>query len=115
MQGLRAIALPSSVVVLLLFARQVHADLPQVPVAVDYAENYRNTTVVVQHVQHIFIGKVIGQVGNAQLSRTEETQTSVRVLYNLKGHLAGAVTVDWFGSGYTPGTTICLRHPLTKH
>src|SRR3989344_1405046 len=64
--------------------------------------DYRQNTVLMGDSHHVFIGKVVGQVGNKKRLSYPETQFEVEVISNIKGSLAGSVVVNQEG-GYQDG------------
>ncbi len=67
----------------------------------EYAADFKNDQILVGASHNIFVAKVIRQVSN--VSRVmPKTQFLVEVIYNVKGNLHGAITVDQAG-GYRDG------------
>jgi hypothetical protein len=70
-----------------------------VPLDFEYAANFIDDNILVGASHNIFVGKVIKQVGNKSRGFGPETQFSVEAIFNIKGSLQGAVTVNQEG-GY---------------
>lgn len=57
--------------------------------------------------ENVFVGKVIAQTGTKSLSEVPETQFKVKVIENIKGNLAGSITVNQQG-GYNDKQELVL-------
>lgn len=62
-----------------------------------YAADFSNDAILMGASHNVFIGKVLAQTGAKERGIGPETQFSVRVISNIKGNLAGVITVDQQG------------------
>ncbi len=102
--------LPLSTVVLIglviLLARHLISEYVVVRAHVDPAYDLSDDRVLVGSADNVFFGKVLTQNGRKTLGGFLETQFSVAVVLNIKGSLAGEVTVSqmggttWYGGAY---------------
>lgn len=69
-----------------------------------YVVNYADDQILVGASHNIFIGKVIGKIGNISDDGIPETQFMVDVISNIKGDLDGQVIVDQQGGYSSDGT-----------
>lgn len=97
----------------LVFVLGISLNIIKLPVEreihLQYVADFSDNKVLMGASHNVFVGKVLKQTGNLDTGIGPETQYSVEVIYNIKGDLTGAVTVNQQG-GYKNGVLYLVHN-----
>ncbi|HAQ06698.1 MAG TPA: hypothetical protein DCR24_03905 [Bacillus bacterium] len=65
-----------------------------------YLSDYEDREILIESVDHIFIGEVLEEAGHEWTDDTPHTQFTIRLTQNIKGSILGDITVNQPGGYY---------------